>query len=423
MSAPSSLSPLPPGVPLRPGSDSYRPLPPPPSGQYPQKRSPEQIDMYTFHGNGYSSRDVAHPPIPRRPRSPPRSPLQVESPGRQKYAGDSYRPPSNGFSFSIEPPPSIDLSRMSDSYRPAPPRSGEYRNGGDSGHSRTQDRNRRAGRGRGGTRGRGTWSNKAADRPFLLSTKASTPELMPGMEETDGPAVKYRALEDLSDSDEADMDVSSDDEIERKDLGSEEQPKKKQARINQEKAADGESVPRWSNPDPYTVLPPPDESQRKKMDVVKLIRKARVVSSSDSATKTEVVADDFISFDFNDEGKEDLDQSQDSTIEENGNGVPGAPKGPRGQRHPGDIRNMPGSNLTGLRLSRRGLDTSSDPTLGSRKRNFEDEIKDAPLLPIKPTTSKPAEGLIVEAWQAIAGVSDTPWCTIDHAATENMGFW
>jgi non-canonical poly(A) RNA polymerase PAPD5/7 len=246
---------------------------------------------------------------------------------------------------------------------------------------------------------------------------------MPGMEETDGPAVKYRALEDLSDSDEADMDVSSDDEIERKDLGSEEQPKKKQARINQEKAADGESVPRWSNPDPYTVLPPPDESQRKKMDVVKLIRKARVVSSSDSATKTEVVADDFISFDFNDEGKEDLDQSQDSTIEENGNGVPGAPKGPRGQRHPGDIRNMPGSNLTGLRLSRRGLDTSSDPTLGSRKRNFEDEIKDAPLLPIKPTTSKPAEGLIVEAWQAIAGVSDTPWCTIDHAATENMGFW
>lgn len=416
MSAPSSLPPLPPGVPLRPGSDSYRPLPPPPSGQFPRKKSPEEFDMYTFRGNGYSSRDVTRPPISRRPRSPPRSPLQDESPGRQKYGGDSYRPPANGFSFSMEPPPSIDLSRMSDSYRPAPPRSGEYRNDGNNGHSRTQDRNRQPNRGRGGARGRGTWSNKAADRPFLLSTRASTPELMPGMEEADGPAVKYRALEDLSDSDEADMDVSSDDENERKDLGSEEQPKKKQARTGLENSADGESAPRWSNPDPYTVLPPPDESQRKKMDVVKLIRKARVASSSESATKTEAVADDFISFDFNDEG-------QDSTDEENGIGVPGAPKGPRSHRHPKDTRHLPSPSLTGVNPSRRELDTSSDPALGSRKRNYNDEIKDAPLLPIKPTSSRSVEGSIVKAWQAVAGVSNTPWCTVDHAATENMGHW
>lgn len=312
---------------------------------------------------------------------------------------------------------------MSDSYRPAPPRSGERRNDGNNDYSHTQDRNRRAGRGRGGARGRGTWSNKAADRPFLLSTRASTPELMPGMEEADGPAVKYRALEDLSDSDEADMDVSSDDENEREDLGSGEQPKKKQARTGLEKSADGESVPRWSNPDPYTVLPPPDESQRKKMDVVKLIRKARVVSSSESATKLEAVADDFISFDFDDEDKEDLDQSQDLTEEENGNGVPGAPKGPRGHRYPEDIRNLRGPNLMGVKPSRRELGTSSDSALGSRKRNYEDEIKDAPLLPIKPTSSRPVGGSILKAWQAVAGVSDTPWCTVDHAATENMGYW
>jgi len=416
MPAPSNLPPLPPGVPLRPGSDSYRPLPPPPSGHSPRKRTPEEFDMFTFHGNGYSSRDVTRPPIPRRNRSPPRSPPRVESPGSQKYGGDSYRPSANGFSFSMEPPPSIDLSRMSDSYRPAPPRSGEYRSGDNNGHARIQDRNRRAGRRPGGARGRGTWSNKAADRPFLVSTRASTPELMPGMGEADRPTVKYLALEDLSDSDEADMDVSSDDENDGKDLGSEEQPKKKQARTGLENSTDGESVPRWSNPDPYTVLPPPDESQRKKMDVVKLIRKARVVSSSEPATKTEVVADDFISFDFNDEG-------QDSTDEENGNGVPGAPKGPRGHRHPENIRHLPSSNLRGVKPSRHELDTSSDPALGSRKRNYGDEIKDAPLLPIKPTSSKPVGGSIVKAWQAVAGVSDTPWCTIDHAATENMGYW
>jgi non-canonical poly(A) RNA polymerase PAPD5/7 len=423
MSESSSLPPLPPGVPLRPGSDSYRPLPPPPSGQYPRKRSPEQFDMYTFHGNGYSSRDVARQHVQRRPRSPPRSPLSAESSGRQKYGGDSYRPATNGFTFSMEPPPSIDLSRASDTYRPPPPRSGEHRNDGTNGRSRTQDRGHRPNRGRGSARGRGTWSSKAADRPFLLSTRASTPELMPGMEEADRPKVKYRALEDLSDSDEADMDVSSDDENERKDVDSEEQHKKKQSRTDLNQSADGNSVPKWSNPDPYTVLPPPDESQRKKMDVVKLIRKARVVSSSELVTKTEAVTDDFISFDFNEESKDDLYQSQSSIEDESGNGVPGAPKGPRSHRHPEIIRNTRISNLMGSKLSVRELDTSSDPALGSRKRNFEDEIKDRPLLPLKRTSMKLADGSVVRAWQAIAGVSDTPWCTVEYAATENVGFW
>lgn len=246
---------------------------------------------------------------------------------------------------------------------------------------------------------------------------------MPGMEEVDGPGVKYRALEDLSDSDEADMDVSSDDENEREDLDSEEQPKKKQARIDLSQSADGDSVPKWSNPDPYTVLPPPDESQHKKKDVVKLIRKARVISSSESATKTEAVTDDFISFDLNDEGKEDPHQSESSSNDENGNGVPGAPKGPRGHMYPEDARHLPSVYLAGAKSSGRELDASSDPALGSRKRNFEDEIKDAPLLPLKRTPSKPAEGSIVKAWRAIPGVGDTPWCTVDHAATENMGYW
>jgi non-canonical poly(A) RNA polymerase PAPD5/7 len=423
MSTSSSLPPLPPGVPMRPGSDSYRPLPPPPSGQFPRKRSPEQSDMYNFHGNGYSSRDVTRQHAPRPPRSPLRSPLPVESFEHQKHGGDSYRPATNGFTFNIEPPPSIDLSRVSDSYRPPLLTSREHRNDGNNGHSRTRDRGHRQNRGRGGARGRGTWSSKAADRPFLLSTRASTPELMPGMEEADGLGAKYRALEDLSDSDEADMEVSSDDENERKEIGSEEQPKKKQARIDLRQAADGDSVPKWSNPDPYTVLPPPDESQRKKMDVVKLIRKARIVSSSESATKTQAVSDDFISFDFNDESKEDLYQSQSSTDDEIGTGVPGAPKGPRGHRDPGNTRNAHSFDQTVSKSGRRELETSSYPTLGSRKRKFGDEMIDAPLLPIKRAPIKQADGSILREWYATAGGNSTPWCTVDHSATENMGFW
>ncbi len=66
--------------------------------------------------------------------------------------------------------------------------------------------------------------------------------------------------------------------------------------------------PKWSNPDPYTALPPPDETQVKRPDFVKLIRKARV-----SATAAEPLIggdavttnDDFISFGADDDDFED----------------------------------------------------------------------------------------------------------------------
>jgi non-canonical poly(A) RNA polymerase PAPD5/7 len=314
---------------------------------------------------------------------------------------------------------------MSDSYRPAQPKSSEYRPDVNTGHSRPrQERNQQSNRERGGARNRGNFTRKAAERPFLITTRASTPELMPGMEEGDGPAVKYRALEELSDSDEADMDVSTDDENESKDSGSEEQPRKKQARTDLNKSADGESVPRWSNPDPYTVLPPPDESQRKKMDVVKLIRKARVVSSSDAASKPEVVTDDFISFDFNDEIQEDDDEDEEMANDQNGNGVPGAPTGPRGFSHRENVQKFASPRTKDGKPGPPALDISSDPALSSRKRTIDDKIKDPPAPPAKFTLPKGAsDGTVVGMWRVIPGASPTPWCTVDHAATENMGYW
>lgn len=422
MSGLQSLPPKPPSVslPQRPSGDSYRPLPPP-SSQHFRSRSPEPFDPSQFHGNGYSRRDENHRP----PRHSQREILEVVSPRRVNYTGDSYRPPSNDFSFRMEPPPSIDLGRMSDSYRPAQPKSIEYRAGHSAGHSgnNRQERNHRSGRGRGGPRNRGAFTRKAAERPFLVSTRASTPELMPGMEEADGRAVKYRALEELSDSDEADMDVSSDGENDR---SAEEQPKKKQARTDLNKSADGDSVPRWSNPDPYTVLPPPDESQRKKMDVVKLIRKARVVSSSDAASKTEPVADDFISFDFNDDVEVNEEESEESLNDQNGSGVPGAPTGPRGFSHLENVQKLTSPNTKDGKSGRSILDTSSDPALGSRKRTINDEIKDGHYPPAKQTFILPkraSDGSIVSGWRVNTTISPTPWCTVDHAATENMGYW
>jgi len=99
---------------------------------------------------------------------------------------------------------------------------------------------------------------------------------------------KYIPIEDVSDSSEAEMDMSDDEE----DDDASAEPKKKQVKT-MNKAADGDSVPKWSNPDPYTALPPVEES-RKKKDVVKLIRKARVEAATSKAETSPV--DDFISF-------------------------------------------------------------------------------------------------------------------------------
>jgi len=218
---------------------------------------------------------------------------------------------------------------------------------------------------------------------------------MPGMVEEGGATqVKYLPLDNVSSS-EAEMDLSEDD-----DEG--DQPKKKQARTSFKKAADGDSAPKWSNPDPYTALPPPD-SERKGKDIVKLIKKARVEAGP--ATKTEVVTDDFISFESEEEDHIITDP------------IAGAPTGPRADTHSHPI------NLA-----------TSNPELGSRKRTIRDEIKDTPTLrqalaasnkyrdaPIIHPSSKgkkpPSKGNILSEWRG----ESTPWIIIDHSDTAHMG--
>ena len=79
--------------------------------------------------------------------------------------------------------------------------------------------------------------------------------------------------------------------------------------------------PKWSNPDPYTALPPPDETQVKRPDFVKLIRKARVsATAADPLVGGDAVTtnDDFISF-----GADDNDFEDENAPPEN------APTGPK----------------------------------------------------------------------------------------------
>ncbi len=292
----------------------------------------------------------------------------------------------------------------------------------------------------------------ASDREFLKTNRAPTPELMACMEEDAAHAVKYIPVEDVSDSEDAAMDESDEDQ----DEGAEPLHKKHKAAA----AADGDSVPRWSNPDPYTVLPPVDESLRKKKDMVKLIRKARVASGSEHTAKTEATTDDFISFDFSND-----DLAVDAP-EDTGTRMQGAPIGgrsglgvtapsPPGHEHTFPTANAPAAvnhpvsstsqksqypsndrwrgvetpefsqgDLTmhdiplpptgpaadlqsgfaapedsslptapaGRHASKKQpvIDLTSDPALGTRKRNHNDELKPPPRQPHDPPKGKKA---------------------------------
>ncbi|KAI9924118.1 hypothetical protein MW887_007358 [Aspergillus wentii] len=219
-----------------------------------------------------------------------------------------------------------------------------------------------------------------AERPLLRTKRETTPEkLMPEVEEK--PGLKFAPVANLSDSEEADMDVSTDDEDNEAS-----HPRKKRALgpNDANKPAAPAPTPKWSNPDPYTALPPPppDESQSKKVDVVKLIRKARVAENAQPA-KTDAVAtnEDFISLG----ALGDEDQG-------NSNAPENAPKGP--SRH-----------LQG-----------NDPALGSRKRTYDDEIKSYPKKPGKPMSRFYADGSIIEEWMVRPYESGSPWLSLMEPA-------
>jgi non-canonical poly(A) RNA polymerase PAPD5/7 len=453
----SRQPPLPPGLPPRPrngygNGDSYRPQ----SDNY-YRQEPEQV--YQFRGAAQNSYRPSYdqPSYDQRPRhenyppgiSPPRGP-----------ATGSYRDRPTEFSFRHDAPPALDFQASSRLRSPPRQRTNlQDSNGGYRGRADNANNNR--GATRGGYRGR-AGPRMASDREFLRGNRAPTPELMPGMDDDQGNAIKYVPMEDVSDSDEAEMNLSDSEGAE---------PKKKQARTDAIKVADGDSVPKWSNPDPYTVLPPLDESQRKKKDVVKLIRKARVTSSYENINKTEAVTDDFISFGFDGDGQDDNSM----LAQRPGNGVEGAPTGPRlrhrdnthkQEQQSGSLNqfrenqpaqgtkqidndsklqppaaktkplnekppqhqlpNKPPQNQLPTKPAAH-IDLTLNPDLGNRKRTIRDEIKGplkAPPMIHSSGGKKPAAtGEIVKEWRVQHDVSPTPWLSIDHSDSANMGVW
>ncbi|KAF2263803.1 hypothetical protein CC78DRAFT_544745 [Lojkania enalia] len=243
----------------------------------------------------------------------------VPSVSRVSFGGDSYRPGrTNGqngqqedgqrnateFIFSSgRPGPQFPPPRLNDANRP--PTRPRRSNRGRGPHSSQAPTNRSfnppRGPGQAGRHGGNGIGRRALrpfralaphERPLLQADAASTTELVLGVANGSN---KFLDIDDLSEG-EAEMDLDSD-----KGASDAQHSSHKKARLEANGRADGDSVPKWSNPDPYTVLPPPDETTGKKRDFVALIRKAKKEAAETKAGSNAVTAnDDFISFDDED---------------------------------------------------------------------------------------------------------------------------
>lgn len=248
----------------------------------------------------------------------------------------------------------------------------------------------------------------------------------------------YRPLSELSDNDDAEMDISEGEG----DAAAAGEPSSKRARLGVQKSVLDDSVPKWSNPDPYTALPPPDAAGKQRKDVVQLIRKARV-ETTESKASIPAEAADFIACDFDDSDEDDGSDLEMIEVRpaprKQVPGVLGAPTGPRSGPQPvlDSARSVPANSTSLLSLpipqnpesgqfappAQPAPSRLTDNALGSRKRTYDDEIKLPPHAKLKKVTKIPARGVLVHEWKVIGGEDPRPWLVMDHSRSTNVGNW
>lgn len=422
------------------------------------------------------------PPLPRGP--PPKS---------YRFQGDTWRPqrpgrdapPESEFSFRVNDTaprfsPNGDRYRPTTSSQPSVPQHRVSKDRGQprKGRGKHDSSTTRSGRG-GSSRGRGQFKvHITSKRPLLTFERGNTPEKMLGMSDQHVEK-RFLDLDDMSDSGEEDMEESDVDEsergpdalmstagavVEKGALGGEMVEHHGGAPISiglsNHVAVVKPSPPVWSNPECYTALPPTDESQRRKKDVVKLIRKARITVEKPNTSVSQVAAnDDFISFSYNDEVDELIHEEKNK--QRSKRGVPGAPSGPRKQTNnagttaaepavsfgPKGSQNVHdlklyqalGTNdaaaaattvMSPARPSVNVLATASvDASLkesasrGKRKRSLEPD-ESTHLRPPKRTRGPTpfSNGYILQEWTTADARKATPWLSPILQITEQPGF-
>jgi non-canonical poly(A) RNA polymerase PAPD5/7 len=338
---------------------------------------------------------------------------------------DNYRMPQGDFTFRVDKPAGV---HEADNYRPQGNRNNRNdrrerspdRDGRPAKRSRgPQDRSfrnangaqpfrdNRPGRNYGGR----PWRPFiAAERDLLKTDHNSSSEV--AFFNTAG-GVTYRPLDELSDSDEAEMDISGDE------AGSAEEPSHKRARLTVEQSTSDNNAPKWSNPDPYTALPPETATQGKKKDVVRLIRKSRV-QEKEVRTSLPSESADFISFDTDDsDAADDADDDQEEQRPASSAVSSAAASVPIAQL---DLKLPPKPVAPKPVKAPVLLPDPASSALGSRKRTHDDEIK-MPHARLKKATKMHAGGGITKEWLADPELESTPWMKVDHSGSANMAVW
>ncbi|KAI0887931.1 uncharacterized protein GGS22DRAFT_90641 [Annulohypoxylon maeteangense] len=371
---------------------------------------------------------------------------------------DNYRPPQGDFTFRVEPPPGVesyesyrprDRERDRDQHAPrannyndertAPYQSRRNENGRQEGRNgrprRTDDRRRQHNsyqpqQGTGyGRRGERREKTKPSARLLLLKKHDEDPELMLG--DTKG-RVTYRDVDELSDSDETEMDISDNSDT---DVA---EPVSKRARTSTTATAAEQEAPKWSNPDPYTALPPPDETSRKKKDMVQLIRKARVEAEAKKPA-AQIEGLDFISCDFND--NDDKVRDLPSNSESKGQTRYGQESTTKAGAKISTLRDLRGATATtspstenriasaeshtrnstshenSLGNKSNPIDLTASTSLGNRKRTFDDNIKSYSSSQKSRASGRPVKkmdkgGNILPWW--LPKDEPCPWFKADH---------
>lgn len=289
---------------------------------------------------------------------------QNEHRRRSPRRDDHYRP--NYDNFGPPPPPPADVNRdmyhfrgnAGDSYRP----------------------------GRNGPKPRSNykfnWKPKVSERPLLKARNNQKEEQILGTNST----IKFRDLDQMTDSDEAMMEDSDNEEDARP---------SKRSKVDTN-SGDAEDKPKWSNPDPYTALPAPSETTGKKLDFVKLIRKAR---NETAKAEPEANAEDFISFSLN----------EDPVI----NGAS------RKERKNAALNERINSSSLSERINNSGVSqqvgSKADDNVGqmskTKKRKRGDDTESIPKM--KRTkgrgTSFYTDAAILDEWRADDDADATPW--------------
>ncbi|KAF2814984.1 uncharacterized protein BDZ99DRAFT_188465 [Mytilinidion resinicola] len=383
------------------GGSSYKPRSPRARDRGPPRddRPRQDSSMYRFGDSNPHRPDDAYSYRPsegsRDSYYPPRD---------NSYGGGSRRDQRDDFTFRSGQAPAHSYPIDNDTERP-------------------QRRRKNFNRVNPNWKGHGGKYNVAPHERALFQPRGSTPEQMLGMNE--GPT-KFLTVGSFSASEDEEQEGSAQSASEEGDG-----PTHKRSRTAAKEQDDGSSMPKWSNPDPYTVVPGEDVTKRKRKDIVQLIRKSKI-SAAEAAAQTNAVADndDFISLD---------DAEPASQV---------IPTGPSSFSHRNHFlsvypSNAPGSAVEPINARSLGpppslpkLSTShhEQPTLSNTETGFQHQelqrIQGPRYVPAqeqRPTKRKYDHhrfGDITSEWQPTAPHGTTaPWTVMDHSRTEDMGHW